>query len=1575
MFALRRKGRDEHDAVERRGSEATDGPRDDQEDVQAVVAPPRGLPRMTRSPSLVALLPPTPPVVVRSERADSVGIDYMAEFQKLQRFVADLLEVHVLSPAITYDVHEPLRVNALQWWNEVRLQSVASVVRRGSRKRRLATVLSATGDANSLIEALILDNPGVPTDDLLEMLRDQVHGFQVAALFQVLRTLTKWTDQMQTQNTRDHSRSLRYQRNQVSVLQSVQEAIGVVGAKLLVEWSRSIAHSTVCFGVEVVSLLLQFCDEVGTFHPFHEHKLIASAAMRVFRHQQKWKCSRCKRSWETRGSAVPFMVFHCAACSYSLCRECYTRIPNDSRELDSIRQHQDAFKQKLTVSGFISLVLPKLRENEPSCTLIVPRFAVAARARIQDLPLYRSQEMVPMMQMLVDMMEVRGMPRVIIDHAFIRWIPLYISGGKMRIHSFLGPIMWWTSMSDEPGEINLTPEGSHRSSSTALTLQWNDGYSTMKQLLNRLFTTLLSDSQDPYVVDATVCWIATTVAAMKSRRQGNYEDVDRFDGLLINLSIALVHIIKPIMDQSEKTIDATYHMHANISPRRACSKREEPLRTSSEREKPFDGVARMRQRDAARLMDPDAKSAATTDFFYPVAERHFGVQCDHCRSADFDGVRYKCSQCEDVDICGHCFETFCTQSESAGSDSSRLRGGGRVHTPHHVFLRVHTPVPLVVFRHFVPITAPQDSFRRVEDEHCRPPISEVVTCAECKCSLDDVHVYHKCSNCIDARFVCSDCLGAEEAPNTPNAMHLPGHIYFEITHRWQHEFTPFASALHFDSLLYPASVYPRERFGKETEIFHVLIKCLHIGPLFSLSRHIGNLKEMQELQAFCLCEEERVEYERRQSRARGRRRGNRSTPKLSPHYNASKARLGDLAASRLMAEMHLVDSRNVMEWLSFYSLACRWLLGLMSPSQDPWTEVVSDFGHPFSSFPEHFFFDLCDMVYLLSLESVDYQHATAAVDGPLEGIVEPLLVMLLQLVVSRQCTKNPHLRVQAAKAMNVLFAFFAKSKDNSVISDVISRCNVLRRFSVFAVLRFHEDMEAYHVRNNGLVFNSNVGSGDHLLWGFLSIRVTVVQMLRYLWQVEEQQKVIVSAFEEKSRAFGFTASTSEDHTMQQVSMVLSGMWSDAAKLVEESNAKIALLRQLAEIQEAIQDGHQVSLPFRLSMMESYIALHSKHLRLAMRSLVEVLEMLSWIAQHALLRRTLLKPELVDQGVRTVSFLASSISTAHQSKSWSIAWHLREDNRIMLANLVMLVVRCAGAADACTTSSFWKLIQHSGTTTMSYIGDFEAHARWTINGTLARIEAASYLAGRDFSDETLGEASAVDDDLTVSDTSSMEDMDENDALALLEHHAAHAVSLASRKNQAQVVSKQLGKRFISALAKDGRFDYDKFVASCEMLHRATGNESSDEAVEYELVDVSWIKAFKDAMTRCRSMIQLHASMDELLSDAPEDYLDPLLNTIMTDPVRLPSGNIVDRSVIERHLLSSQRVDPFTREPLTSEMLQPCDSLRQEIQMYLRAKLKHLDHAKEDVLATWGLAWNCIFDVDAADKEVTSELSEE
>ena len=45
-----------------------------------------------------------------------------------------------------------------------------------------------------------------------------------------------------------------------------------------------------------------------------------------------------------------------------------------------------------------------------------------------------------------------------------------------------------------------------------------------------------------------------------------------------------------------------------------------------------------------------------------------------------------------------------------------------------------------------------------------------------------------------------------------------------------------------------------------------------------------------------------------------------------------------------------------------------------------------------------------------------------------------------------------------------------------------------------------------------------------------------------------------------------------------------------------------------------------------------------------------------------------------------------------------------------------------------------------------------------------------------------------------------------------------------------------------------------------------------------------------------------SEDDLMADAPEEFLSAIMGTLMRDPVTLPSsGQTVDRSTIARHIL--------------------------------------------------------------------------
>lgn len=82
----------------------------------------------------------------------------------------------------------------------------------------------------------------------------------------------------------------------------------------------------------------------------------------------------------------------------------------------------------------------------------------------------------------------------------------------------------------------------------------------------------------------------------------------------------------------------------------------------------------------------------------------------------------------------------------------------------------------------------------------------------------------------------------------------------------------------------------------------------------------------------------------------------------------------------------------------------------------------------------------------------------------------------------------------------------------------------------------------------------------------------------------------------------------------------------------------------------------------------------------------------------------------------------------------------------------------------------------------------------------------------------------------------------------------------------------------------------------------------------------IEQFCHLAAKSFNILIMNQQSEDWLGDAPEEFRDPLMDTLMSDPVVLPSGQVMDRPVIMRHLLNSS-TDPFNRQPLTEDMLKP------------------------------------------------------
>ncbi|ORZ40231.1 ubiquitin elongating factor core-domain-containing protein [Catenaria anguillulae PL171] len=132
-------------------------------------------------------------------------------------------------------------------------------------------------------------------------------------------------------------------------------------------------------------------------------------------------------------------------------------------------------------------------------------------------------------------------------------------------------------------------------------------------------------------------------------------------------------------------------------------------------------------------------------------------------------------------------------------------------------------------------------------------------------------------------------------------------------------------------------------------------------------------------------------------------------------------------------------------------------------------------------------------------------------------------------------------------------------------------------------------------------------------------------------------------------------------------------------------------------------------------------------------------------------------------------------------------------------------------------------------------------------------------------------------------------------------------------------------FARAVARDGRSWRKEWMQKAAGVMTVTGIKSSME-----------IDELARFTARVEQFIREDAMQEEEMGEIPDEYLDPLMATLMEDPVVLPtSGTTVDRSTITAYLLGECR-DPFNRKELKISDVVPNDELRQQIQAWKASK---------------------------------------
>ncbi len=129
-------------------------------------------------------------------------------------------------------------------------------------------------------------------------------------------------------------------------------------------------------------------------------------------------------------------------------------------------------------------------------------------------------------------------------------------------------------------------------------------------------------------------------------------------------------------------------------------------------------------------------------------------------------------------------------------------------------------------------------------------------------------------------------------------------------------------------------------------------------------------------------------------------------------------------------------------------------------------------------------------------------------------------------------------------------------------------------------------------------------------------------------------------------------------------------------------------------------------------------------------------------------------------------------------------------------------------------------------------------------------------------------------------------------------------------------------FVTAIVKDDRsYNPSNINKAIRVLEKGPAPNMSPAGLQ----------ALAQFRERCEAAKQEEVDAEAELGEIPDEFLDPITLEIMADPVLLPSGKVMDRHNITRHLLSDE-TDPFSRARLTPDMLVPDDAMKEKIRVF-------------------------------------------
>ncbi|KAG7828990.1 hypothetical protein KL920_002783 [Ogataea angusta] len=140
----------------------------------------------------------------------------------------------------------------------------------------------------------------------------------------------------------------------------------------------------------------------------------------------------------------------------------------------------------------------------------------------------------------------------------------------------------------------------------------------------------------------------------------------------------------------------------------------------------------------------------------------------------------------------------------------------------------------------------------------------------------------------------------------------------------------------------------------------------------------------------------------------------------------------------------------------------------------------------------------------------------------------------------------------------------------------------------------------------------------------------------------------------------------------------------------------------------------------------------------------------------------------------------------------------------------------------------------------------------------------------------------------------------------------------------------GQEFVEAVARDSRsFSPACFKRAIQILNKVGK------------IDVEFSTKLNSFVEQAEK-VKVEDEEEELeLGEIPDEFLDPLMFTLMKDPVKLPQSKVsMDRSVLKAHLMNDP-TDPFNRTPLKLEDVAEDTELKNKIEQFIKKRRQNRD----------------------------------